>query len=85
VHGENIVPVNLLVMDTTEADYQVFNVGTGRCVNIRQLVDMIAGARVPRLKTRESSNRVRQAQAGQEGRGLLKYSEALDEVPARES
>jgi dTDP-L-rhamnose 4-epimerase len=118
VHVEDIVQANLLAMDRAEANYQVFNVGTGRRVSIRQLAEMIAAAMrltvppaivgrfragdvrhcfaditkikvllgyapkitleaglpdlVDWVSTQQSSDRVRQAQAELEKRGLLK-------------
>jgi dTDP-L-rhamnose 4-epimerase len=43
-HVDDIVQANLLAMDKAEAGYQAFNIETGRCVSIRQLAEMIAGA-----------------------------------------
>jgi dTDP-L-rhamnose 4-epimerase len=44
VHVEDIVQANLLAMDNAAANYQVFNVGTGQRVSVRQLAEMLAHA-----------------------------------------
>src|ERR1051325_9563411 len=42
VHVSDIVQANLLALETDEANYNVFNVGTGRPVSIRQIFQMLA-------------------------------------------
>jgi len=44
VHISDIVQANLLAMEKPEADYQAFNVGTGRAVSIRAVAEKLAAA-----------------------------------------
>lgn len=44
VHVEDIVQANILALDKEEANYQVFNVGTGRRVSILQIAGMLIEA-----------------------------------------
>lgn len=41
VHVSDIVQANLLAMESDEADYEVFNVGTGRLTSLLELVDLL--------------------------------------------
>jgi dTDP-L-rhamnose 4-epimerase len=41
IHVEDIVRASLLVMEREEADYQVFNVGTGRSLSILDLAEVL--------------------------------------------
>ncbi|MBI4436612.1 MAG: NAD-dependent epimerase/dehydratase family protein [Candidatus Omnitrophica bacterium] len=41
VHVEDIVRANLLVMEKKEADYQVFNVGSGKAVSILEIANAL--------------------------------------------
>jgi len=40
-HVSDVVQANILAMESDEADYQVFNVGTGRMTNLLELVEML--------------------------------------------
>ncbi|MFH1413988.1 MAG: SDR family NAD(P)-dependent oxidoreductase [Candidatus Omnitrophota bacterium] len=40
-HVSDIVQANILAMEKREADYEVFNVGTGRSTNLQQLLDIL--------------------------------------------
>jgi len=42
VHVKDIVQANLLAMTSPAADYEMFNVGTGRSVTIRDVADILA-------------------------------------------
>ena len=42
VHINDIVQANLLALEKDEANYNVFNVGTGRAISIRQIFQMLA-------------------------------------------
>jgi dTDP-L-rhamnose 4-epimerase len=52
VHIDDIVQANLLALDQHAADYQVFNVGTGRSVQVGQLANMLAAAMHSTLQPR---------------------------------
>jgi dTDP-L-rhamnose 4-epimerase len=41
VHVRDIVQANLLAMDSDQADYGVFNVGSGRALSIREMAEVI--------------------------------------------
>jgi dTDP-L-rhamnose 4-epimerase len=40
-HVSDVVQANILAMESDAADYQVFNVGTGRMTNLLELVEML--------------------------------------------
>src|SRR4029078_666854 len=44
VHISDIVQANLLALEKDEANYNVFNVGTGRPISIRQIFQMLASS-----------------------------------------
>ena len=44
IHVSDIVAANLLAMERPEADYEVFNVGTGIASSILQIADALSGA-----------------------------------------
>lgn len=44
VFAEDVADANLFVMECGQADYDVFNVGTGRAVTVFQFVQVLAGA-----------------------------------------
>ncbi len=41
VHVSDIVQANLLAMEKADADYEMFNVGTGRHTSVKQVADML--------------------------------------------
>jgi dTDP-L-rhamnose 4-epimerase len=41
VHVQDIIQANLKVMESEEANYRVFNVGTGRAVSIKEMSDIL--------------------------------------------
>jgi dTDP-L-rhamnose 4-epimerase len=43
VFVEDVAAANLFVMDRDDADFQVFNVGTGRAVSVREFVCVLGG------------------------------------------
>jgi dTDP-L-rhamnose 4-epimerase len=43
VHVQDVVQANLLVMDKSEANYRIFNVGTGRSISILQIANILMG------------------------------------------
>lgn len=47
VHVSDIVQANLLALEKSEADYEVFNVGTGRAVSVKEVADVLKDAICP--------------------------------------
>jgi dTDP-L-rhamnose 4-epimerase len=58
VHISDIVQANLLAMNSEEANGQIFNVGTGRSVTIREVAEMLISAMSSDLKP-QIANRFR--------------------------
>lgn len=42
VHVSDIVQANLLALETNKADYNVFNIGTGRPISVKEISEMLA-------------------------------------------
>lgn len=85
VHVRDIVQANLLAMRKDAADYQVFNVGTGRPRSIREvaerLIERLAPDKgiAPRIENRFRSGDIRHCYADiSRARELLGYAPAVD-------
>lgn len=52
IHVSDIVQANLLAMEKAEADYEVFNVGTGRQVTILEVAELLRERLAPGLEIR---------------------------------
>jgi dTDP-L-rhamnose 4-epimerase len=50
VHVSDIARANLLALESDRGDYEVFNVGTGRPVSIRQVAETLAGHLAPGIE-----------------------------------
>jgi dTDP-L-rhamnose 4-epimerase len=50
VHVSDIVQASILALEKKEADYQAFNVGTGRAISINEVARMLAGGLGHELK-----------------------------------
>jgi dTDP-L-rhamnose 4-epimerase len=50
VHVSDIVQASILALEKKEADYQAFNVGTGRAISINEVARMLAGGLGRELK-----------------------------------
>ena len=44
IHVKDIAQANILALEKSEADYQVFNVGTGRSISIKEVAEKLAKA-----------------------------------------
>lgn len=59
IHVSDIVAANILVMERKDADYRVFNVGTGRPVSVLEVAEVLIKKLNPRIKP-EIANRFRE-------------------------
>lgn len=50
IHVSDIVAANILAMERKEADYQVFNVGTGRAVTVLEVAEILIKKLNPQIK-----------------------------------